>query len=54
MSYNRGSCGVSRSMSNENAYRIFDKGEEVACGEVELVKCNTLRLLGHLQRMGVS
>ncbi len=55
MSYLRGGCGVNRmdGESNENVYRKFGMSsrEGMSCGVVEMVKCSTLRLFGHLERM---
>ena len=33
---------------------MWSKGEGMKCGVVELVKCNTLRWFGHIQRMDES
>ena len=59
MSYLRGACSLSRmdGESNESVYGRFGmsvKGEGMNCGVVEVVKRNTLRWFGHLERMGES
>jgi len=59
MSYLRGACCLSRmdGESNESVYRRFGmsvKSEGMNCGVVVVVKCNTLRWFGHLDRMGES
>ncbi len=56
MSYVRGVCGVSRwdGVSNESVYEtcgMRGRGSEVGCGVLEWVKRNTLRWLGHTERM---
>ena len=59
MSFLRGACGVGRmdGESNERVYGRFgmsSKGEGMKCGVVELVKRNTLRWFGHIERMDES
>ncbi len=55
MSYLRGGCGVNRmdGESNKNVYKKFgmsSRGEGMSCGVV-MVKRNTLKWFGHLERM---
>ncbi len=57
MSYLRGSFGLNRidGESSESVYGKLGmsfKNEGMNCGVVEVVKCNTLRWFGHLERMG--
>ena len=59
MSFLRGACGIGRmdGESNERVYGRFgmsSKGEGMKCGVVELVKRNTLRWFGHIERMDES
>ncbi len=59
MSYLRSACGVSRldGMSNESVYEHFGMchvGEGKKCGVVEVVKRQTLKWFGHMERMGES
>ncbi len=49
-----GGCGVNRmdGESNENVYRKCGMSSRgMSCGVVEMVKCNTLRWFGHIERM---
>ncbi len=57
MSYLRGACGVTRwdGETNESMHEMCGTGSQasgVKCGVVEWVKRNTLRWIGHIERMG--
>ncbi len=57
ISYLRGACGVTKwdGENNESVYERCGMGSRangVNCGVEELVKRNTLRWLGHVERMG--
>ncbi len=57
MSYLRGACRITRwdGVSNESMYESCGMGSRangVNCGVMEWVKRNTLRWLGHIERMG--
>jgi len=54
MSYLRGPCSLSRMESVYGRFGMSAKGEGMNCGVVEVVKRNTCRWFGYLERMGES